>query len=426
MLKKLWNYGREDSLVRDSFLLFLTTSIANFGAFLFHFFMGRFLGPADYGTLGSLLTILYIINVPINVIQTAITKFVSQFKTLKEEDKINVLLRKSFRKFSFIGFIAMILLVIISPVIAKFLHISTMNLIIISPVILFAVLLPIIRGNLQGLQKFRLLGLNLILEVLFKFGLGVLLVYLGYRINGALLAIVISFIFPTFLGLLSIKQYLKKKIVTSFETKKIYKYSYPLLISLTLMSFLFTVDVILVKHFFDETAAGLYVSAAIIGKVIFFGTFAISQVMFPKTVERHSLNKPSKNILKRSLILMSIIAVPACIIYFLFPEIITLILFGKNYLGITNMLGLFGIAMSLFSFSYVLVLYNLSLEKTNLIYILTFAVILETLLIYFMHSSLIQVLSIVTIIMALVFLFLLLYTKRDYSLHEGNTFIDVN
>ena len=82
MLKKLWNYGRKDSLIRDSFILFTASSIVNVGAFIFHLIMGRFLGPANYGILGTLLTIVYIVNVPINVIQTTIKKFVSQFKAL--------------------------------------------------------------------------------------------------------------------------------------------------------------------------------------------------------------------------------------------------------------------------------------------------------------------------------------------------------
>jgi len=413
MIKKLWYYGREDSLIRDSLLLFSATLIVNFGAFLYHFVMGRLLGVANYGVLGTLLTILYIINVPVNVIQTTITKFVVNYKALKEEEKINFLIRRSFRRLFILGIVGVIIVNIISSVIANFLHISRLNVIIISPIILFALLLPIVRGNLQGLQKFQLLGLNLIFEIIIKLGLGVTLVYIGYRINGAIFAIVLSFLFPILFGLISIRQYIKKKQVESFDNKKVYKYTYPVLIALTLMTFLFTIDVFLVKHLFDDLTAGLYVAAAIIGKIIFFGTFAISQVMFPKSVERHSLNQSTKKILKKSLLLVAIIAIPITLFYFLFPEFVTIVLFGKNYLGITNLLGLFGVAISLFSFSYLLVLYNLSINRTKLIYFLVFAAILETVLIYLMHDSLFQVLLILTGIMTMVFLFVLSYTLVD-------------
>ena len=410
MLKKLWNYGRKDSLIRDSFILFTASSIVNVGAFIFHLIMGRFLGPANYGILGTLLTIVYIVNVPINVIQTTITKFVSQFKALNENNKISLLIRGSFRKLFVIGFFSTLFIILISPLIAQFLHISKLNIILLSPIILFSVLLPIVRGTLQGLQKFNLLGLNLILEIIFKLGLGIIFVYLGYKVNGAISAVVLSFLFPILLGLFTIKNFFEKKQTDSFDQKKIYNYTYPVLISLTLMSLLFTIDVFLVKHYFEEELAGFYVAASIIGKIIFFATFAISQVMFPKSVEKFSLNQSSKTILKKSLLLVSLLSVPITIFYFIFPQFVTLILFGNEYMKINNLLGIFGIAISLFSFSYLLVLYNLSISRINLIFPLIFFVILETLLIYFIHTTLLQVVLILTIIMLLVFIYLLFYT----------------
>ena len=412
MLKRLWNYRKdEDSLVRDSFLLFSATTIVNAGAFLFHVIMGRFLGPANYGILGTLLTILYIINVPVNVIQTIITKFVSEFNANSDLDNINSLIRRSLKKLFIFGIVAAVFIIIVSPIAADFLHTTNLSILLLSPIILFSFLLPVIRGNLQGLQKFKHLGLNLIFEIIFKLGVGILFVYLGFKVYGAILAVVFSFLFPILFGLAQIKNYLtKKENGSGLETKQIYKYAQPVLISLTLLSFLFTIDVFLVKHFFNEILAGYYVAAALVGKIIFFATFAISQVMFPKSVENFSLNKPTKKILKKSLFLVSLIAIPATIIYFLFPRVITIILFGKDYLPITGLLGLFGIAISLFSLSYILVLYNLSINKTSLIYFLILAAVLETILIFFVHDTLLQILLILASTMAVVFLFLLSYT----------------
>mgnify|MGYP001565824329 CR=1 FL=1 len=328
MLRRLWKYGREDSLIRDSFILFSASSLVNLGAFLFHFIMGRFLGPTNYGMLGTLLAIVYIINVPINVIQTIITKFVSQYHTNKEENNINYLMRRSLRKCAIIGVISLLVVLVISPLIANFLHITAVSIIILSPVILFSVILPIIRGNLQGLQKFKLLGLNLITEIAVKLLLGIILVYLGFKVYGAITAIVLSFLFPILIGLISIRKYISKKSTKEFNHKQIYAYSYPVLIALTLMSLLITIDVFLVKHLFDEFSAGLYVAASVLGKIIFFGTFAISQVMFPKSVEKFTLNKSTSNVLKKSLLLISVLAVPITACYFLFPKIIIKILFG--------------------------------------------------------------------------------------------------
>ena len=93
-------------------------------------------------------------------------------------------------------------------------------MLILSPIILFSVILPIIRGNLQGLQKFKLLGLNLITEIIVKLFLGILLVYLGFKVNGAIFAVVLSFFFPILLGLISIRRYLTKNITGRLKSTR--------------------------------------------------------------------------------------------------------------------------------------------------------------------------------------------------------------
>src|SRR3989344_5020254 len=144
MLKRLWNYRKdEDSLVRDSFLLFSATTIVNAGAFLFHVIMGRFLGPANYGILGTLLTILYIINVHVNVIQTIITKFVSEFNANSDLDNINSLIRRSLKKLFIFGIVAAVFIIIVSPIAADFLHTTNLSILLLSPIILFSFLLPV-------------------------------------------------------------------------------------------------------------------------------------------------------------------------------------------------------------------------------------------------------------------------------------------
>lgn len=410
MLKKLWNYSREDSLVRDSLLLLAAATIMNLGGFLFHLFMGRFLGPSSYSVLGVILAIIYILSVPINSIQTVITKFVSQFSANNERDKINVLLRKSFLKLGAIGLLILIISILLVPLASNFLHIPKSNLYVLSPIILFSALIPITRGGLQGLQKFKALGLNMIFEISVKLGLGIALVYTILKVNGAIIAIVLSIFIPSILGLIPIRSYLGKKTIEGINTKEIYKYAYPIILALTFLILLFSVDIFLIKHFFSSEDAGLYIAAALIGKIIFFATFSISQVMFPKSVENFTKKRSSIKIIKKSIILALLIAVPITISYFIFPDFVIKILFGNEYLSIRNLIGFFGIAITFFSLSYILALYNLSINKIKFVIPLVLANIFEIYLIYMFHNSLLQVTIIITSIMAAVFIYMLLYT----------------
>src|SRR3989344_1622923 len=154
----------KNSLVRENFFFFLATNILNVFAFLFHFYMGRKLGPEDYGVLGVLLALIYLFNITSGTIQSSIAKFTSIFKAKKNFKKIKFLLRNSVKKLFFYGILFNLTFILISPLLAKFLHIPVLPLIILSFMISFEFILPVVRGALQGLQKFNNLGFNLILE----------------------------------------------------------------------------------------------------------------------------------------------------------------------------------------------------------------------------------------------------------------------
>ena len=63
--------------------------VANFFAYILQIYLGRALGPIDYGVFGSLMALLLILSVPINVIGNVITRFVSIFRANGFYGKIN-------------------------------------------------------------------------------------------------------------------------------------------------------------------------------------------------------------------------------------------------------------------------------------------------------------------------------------------------
>jgi len=62
--------------------------VANVGNYVFHVFMSRSLGPADYGILASLLSVFLIVSVPVGAIQTSINKYTSNFTAQGQYEKI--------------------------------------------------------------------------------------------------------------------------------------------------------------------------------------------------------------------------------------------------------------------------------------------------------------------------------------------------
>src|SRR3972149_6265257 len=79
-MKKFIQTVMSHSLARSSGIILAGSMTANVLAYVYHLFMGRLLGPAGYGEFSSLLSLLYIVTVPLLVAQTVLVKFVSGFK----------------------------------------------------------------------------------------------------------------------------------------------------------------------------------------------------------------------------------------------------------------------------------------------------------------------------------------------------------
>ena len=94
MIKKFF----KSELGKGSLILFITMNLFNFFNFLFHFSMGRLLGPSDYGILAALMSLIYIYNVPVEAIQNIISRYTSTFNLKKEEGKTKFLVNKSLKK----------------------------------------------------------------------------------------------------------------------------------------------------------------------------------------------------------------------------------------------------------------------------------------------------------------------------------------
>lgn len=414
-------YDKNSELLRDNLWLFIGIFLFGFFGYVYHFFMGRFLGPKDYGVLGTIFSISYLMAVFIEAIQLTVTKTTSEFKVQRKFSKINYLLVASLKKMFVYGCVVCFVLIVLSPVISSFLKINNLYLIVILGLyVLITSLLAVMRGILQGLQKFKALAANYITEGLIKLILGAGLVLLGYGVLGAFGGIVLSsmiaFVF-IFFSTNSVKK------IEKFDFNSVYSSSFKTLMMLASLTFIYSIDVILVKHFFNDAEAGYYAALSTLGKVILFASYSVNYVMFSKISEYKEANKKTKMILYKSLVLIILINLPILLFYLIFPGFSIQLLFGSAFLDIKNYVGLFGIFMMLFSLVYAISFYNLSLNKKGFIYLLFTFNILEVILISLFHNSIIQIIYILLFLMLALLIMLLtfpeVFKNRTFNSYPG-------
>ncbi|MBI5391538.1 oligosaccharide flippase family protein [Candidatus Woesearchaeota archaeon] len=419
MFTKLLAYKKEDSLIRDSFILFIATMIANVLGYFYHFYMGRVLGPADYGVLGFFFALLYWVNIPALALQTTITRLVSSSKVNNDHSRLSSLYTASTRPLFKISVAFLFVFLLLIPFGSSFFQIPTSALLFFSPLLLFALVLPFNRGILQGLQSFHQLGTNTILEGVVKLSMGILLVLGGLRVGGAMFAVTLSFFISYLHSYFVVKKHVEKTSSSRPVFFSLLTSAWPILLTLSFLTAFYTVDLFLVKRFFPAVDAGYYAALSLLGRTIFFGTFSITTVMFPKVAAMEALKKANNHILYKSLGFMGIGAFFAVTAFYLFPDLVVSLLFGKAYLSISPYVWQFGLVMALFSFCYLLSFYNLSIQRRKFVWILFLFNLFEIFLILEYHSSLAQVIHNLLMLMAVLFAVLVVYTLRRKQSYEA-------
>jgi len=410
-------------LEKDNAVLFLGMLVLNAFNFFFHFYMGRKLGPEAYATLGASLAILYLMNIPLNTIQTGIARFTTQYAVEKSPGKVHALFSRSLRKLMIAGILGVGGFLLFIPLLSDFLRMEARTLFILSPFLFFALLVPIPRGILQGLQRFPGLSANLAAEGIIRLVAGVVLVMLGWGVDGAVGAITVSYFFVLLLGFIPLRDVLREK-KKEISTKEMYGYGLPVLVMLLSLTLLYSIDIMLVKHYFADIDAGYYAAASLLGKTIFFGSLSISQVMFPKAAELREEGKPSKGLAYKSLGIMMLVILPFLLVYFLMPEFIVGLLYGEEFLPISPLLGWFGAFMSLISLVYLLGFYFISVGKRRFLWVLAGFNLLEIAGVMVFHKNLIQVIWVLDIAMLLLLavLLMMLVVMKDEKGRTDRTF----
>ena len=389
-----YNALAKDGLLKSSFIFLIGAMFVAFFNYLYHVFMGRLLGPTEYGILGSLFAIIYLTSFASNTFTLVLSKYSAEMKGRNQLGTLKHLISASFKKMAFYGFILLSIYIVLSGYIANFMNLTnTSGVILVGIIAYISILDAILIGALNGLQKFVWQNASSFLSTFTKFFLALLLVYLGFGVNGALIAILAGAVFAMLIAFIPLIAVFKNHKRKSFNSKKVLLYTIPVVIATLIPLLMITLDIILVKHYLTSEEAGFYTAAGNIAKVIWFVSGFLAAPLFPKIVELSSKGekKKSSRLLIEAIFYTSIIIIASLVVYFLFPNLIVNILYGSQYLTIAPLIGWFGLALGLYSITLILTRYNLALEKYGFIYILFIGFIIEMLGIYFFHDNLMQV-----------------------------------
>ena len=379
---------KKNELFKSSFVLLILINIGNFLNYIYQFSMARILGPSGYGVLAVLVNIIYIFQVPSLSIQTIVSKHTTKFFVKKEFGKIKGLFNYLIKKTLLGSLIFFIMFSILSIFLSKTLNIPIWLLILTGTFLFVTFIYPVGIGILQGMKKFNVWGFNFICVGIVKLITALVLVFLGFKVYGA----IIGFVLGTLFSVLFFIPFMKE-IINSKEVKeKIFIFSKNNLstfFSMLLIVFMFSMDIILVRVFFAEDIVGKYAVISLTGKMILFMGMTIGYAMFPISSEKFVTGNKTGELIKKTSIVLFLLCFLATSLFAFFPELIIKSLFGSQYLSFSNILVYVGIAFSFISFLNVFILYKISIDRFQLKHVLILLIffITQIVILFLIHQT---------------------------------------
>ena len=375
---------RESKLafLRQSGWLALATGIAGLTSYAVHPFIKD--AKAEYGAFTAMLQLLNLIAIPAIGLQAVFTHKAAEAKTdddhkclAREQIAIGVIIFSvAAAAFAWVHFNGKAL--------AASMKLPSLNVLSVTLASgVFALLLPMVYGVLQGRQRFFWLGWAMLSLGVVRLvaAAGLVHSYGTSALNG-LVGVGLGFACAFLIagatsGLPSLAPREWLPCVTQINWGDLVRRFIPLSLGGGAVIYMMSVDMIVVQRFFDGEQTGYYAAAGTIGRALIFFVGPMVMVMFPKIVRSRAEQKPT-DVLKLTLLLTAGLCTVAVTLGILVPQLPLQIIYDDSYLKVAPLVPWFIGAMAPLALAAVLVNNILARGAYAVIYWLTLLPILYT------------------------------------------------
>jgi hypothetical protein len=315
-------------VVRGSAILLLSSGLVAAINLLYNILIARMLGASSFGHASALYTLLMVMAAITLSFQIITSKFIARnSETFLRTQVYASMLRRAWQ----VGLGIAILLVAGSAYLKSYFHLPAQHdLVLLAMAVGVYIPLGVCRGRMQGCCNFRDLALNMVVEVVVKFGAALLFLHFGMGVTGVMAAVLLSIAaayiagepgthYRVIPGLI--------KIAPFGEGMQVVLY----FIGQVILS---NLDILLVKHFFPPSEAGIYAAVALVGRVVFMLSWSVVSSMFPVSAS-HLHRQGGRSVLYTALLLVATVNSAFIVAVALAPKGVWTMLLGKPFLLVT-------------------------------------------------------------------------------------------
>jgi O-antigen/teichoic acid export membrane protein len=360
--------------------------------YLYYPVLGRLLTPASFGEVQTLVSIFLQLCIFLTVLSLVIVNIVTNTPDEKQRNDLVF----EFEKLAlFISTGVLVLSFIFQKQLQQFLQFESawpfpllaLSLVVTVPFILRGALL-------RGKQRFGLVSNGNLIAAAAKILFSAALVALGLGTVGAIGGVVAAQLVGCFyigtwayrLGLRRDEPGRKLRLPNIRILLPELRYGAFVLVGSLAITLQYSLDIVVMKHYFDAHTAGLYAGIASVARIVFFLTASISQVLISSVRMRES-SKHNTALLIRSGLFLAALGLPALLILTLMPATVIRLLMGGSYEVMASLLPRLSMAIFIVSVLNLIAAYYLALRRYGIAIVATLGLIATYALILWRHHT---------------------------------------
>lgn len=350
--------ARTSRVLSGSLVMLLGSAMVSLFNFGYNVSMARLLGPAQFGHVSAVATLLMLGSAATLSFQMVCAKFVARNQTSFGKRHVY---RSLMNKAAIAGLLVGASIALAGGPIASLLRLPSHWLLVFLGVALaFAIPLGVKRGGLQGLCAFPSLATNFVTESAVKLALALVLVWAGYGIFGAVGAIACGAIVA--FGITYVRFPGEPQNTECIPAS--FREGIQATVFFVGQVVINNIDILLVKYFFDPAEAGMYAGVALFGRLLYFAAWNVISAMFPISAAAAPDEKPGRVLVTPLLLVLGMSVLYVGVLAFL-PNVLLDFILGRSFAAAGSLLSLYATASGLYSIAVVLMAYEMSRKIAN-------------------------------------------------------------
>ncbi len=374
-------------LAKGATALGVAMLVANAGNYLLNLVLGRLLTPAEFSDANLVVTLMLTVSSIAMALQLVCARFVA-LNDGSGDVGASAHIIAALNRVGFIAGAALAVIFIAGSVLwASLFHTeSPWPFIILGASMPWCIAKSVGRGVLQGRLRFAPLAVTFIVEMVVRLVVAIVLVLLGFGVNGATIGLAVSFV-AAWVAVRVLAPRQSHEPTVSVDYAQLRAYAAFVSVLLVGQIVINNSDVLIAKVFLSPYDAGIYSAVALVGRAVFFLAWSVATVVFPAVAKRGAAGTDTRSLLRGGILAVAAIGVACTVGAIALGGPVLGIVLGSAYADLSLPLSAYAAISTLFAIANLIASYDVSLARIGSSWVIVGGSAVQVVLLLIWHGD---------------------------------------